>query len=89
MASHAARFLTNDVFSQKDKGKGWKGESGEAQVRKRWHNAKVSPKMLNLPEQEQEVAGPTSSFTSDFVPMSLSQPEMSVLKSAPLREQFQ
>ena len=49
----------------------------------------VSPKMLNLPEQEQEVAGPTSSFTSDFVPMSLSQPEMSVLKSAPLREQFQ
>ena len=43
VASHAARFLTNDVFSQKDKGKGWKGESGEAQVMKRWHNAKVSP----------------------------------------------
>ena len=46
------------------------------------------PKSVELPEQEQEVAGPTS-FTSDFVPMSLSQPEMLVLKSAPLREQFQ
>lgn len=42
VASHAARFLTNDVFSQKDKGKGWKGESGEGQVRKRRNKAKLS-----------------------------------------------
>ena len=35
-------FLTNDVFSQKDKGKGWKGESGEGQVTKRRNKAKLS-----------------------------------------------